>query len=223
MKVTSRERPEQLLKCVKAYIELANNTKDMVWLFTFDEDDKSLDMNFHHQLTELIQATGQGEKSLSVTGKSLGKIHAINRDIDNEFFKSNWDILLNISDDQIPEVKGYDDKIRAAMPDHLDASLWFFDGCQKNINTQEILGKVYFERTGKIYNDSYKSLFSDNEATEVAQRLGKLIKINECIIRHHHPAIMSTVQMDDLYRRNEGFWKHDENIYKIRKAANFYI
>src|SRR5688572_26135831 len=82
LKVTSRERPQILLKTISKYISLANNTKDMVWLFSFDEDDQSVrSAEFHNSMLELIEPLGRGAECLSVTGTSSGKIDAINRDV----------------------------------------------------------------------------------------------------------------------------------------------
>lgn len=217
MKVTSRERPAQLLSTVEKYIQLANNTTDMVWLFSFDEDDDSIrTVDFNQAIIKLLEPTGRG---IAVTEKSESKIHANNRDVNQ--FPIPWDILLNISDDQIPVVKGYDDYIRRAMPDDLDASLWFNDGVQPRINTQEIVGRKYYDRFGYIYHPGYKSFFCDNEATEVAALLGKQIKSKQCIIKHEHYAAGFPQKKDALYTRNDKFWAHDESLYNQRKKINF--
>lgn len=220
MKVTSRSRPLVLLETVREYIRMATNTKDMVWLFSFDEEDGQYNnADFKDKLNDLIwdSESRQGELCL---GQSSGKINAINRDV-NEF-ELGWDILLNISDDQRPIIKGYDDIIRNAMPDYLDASLWFSDG-QPRINTQEILGRVYYERFNYIYHPDYISLWCDNEATEVANMLGKQIKSSKQIIKHYHPAWggSESLPTDDLYRRNDKFWAQDEATFKRRKLINF--
>jgi hypothetical protein len=226
-KVTSRERPDILLSTIKQYIDLAANAKDMRWLFSFDEDDPSIN-EVYKRLTDLIEPTEVGHESLAVVAKSESKIHAINRDVDQyvkQFPNVNWDILLNISDDQTPQVKGYDDVIRKAMPDDLDASVWFNDGWQDRINTQEIVGRKYFDRFGYIYHPSYKSFFCDNEATAVARKLGKLLQSKQSLIRHDHPQWNpnSHIKEDNLYRKNnaKAFWDHDMNNYNERKKRKF--
>jgi len=219
MKVASRERPDQLLKTIAAYIEMANNTKDMVWLFSFDDDDRTATYELNQKIFALIDA--KEINTFIYHKESKNKIHAINRDLDR--FELKWDILLNISDDQMPVIKGYDDQIRSQMPDDLDCSLWFNDGHQDRINTQEIIGKAYFDRTGKIYNSEYSSFFCDNEATEIAEKLGKLKKIPNCIIRHYHPQWddSGAIKNDSLYVRNNGFWKQDQETYNKRKQLKF--
>ena len=220
MKVTSRERPEQLLKTVNAYLELANNPVAMTWLFTLDEDDIRSGPVIIPKIIDLFDQKGLMTGLIKFRiGDSKNKIDAINRDVSGH--DSPWDILLNISDDQHPIVKGYDDKIRNAMPDDLDASLWFFDGAQPRLNTQEIVGRNYYNRFGYIYHPDYKSLFCDNEAHDVAVKLGKQIKSEECIIKHFHPACVPGIKSDELYKKNEGFWHQDQNVYESRKRQNF--
>ena len=218
MKVTSMERPKQLLDTVKSYIEMAANTIDMVWLFSFDSNDESYkDESFLNSLKNMSTLESKGDIWFR---ESTGKINAINRDVNS--FNLHWDILLNISDDQRPIVKGYDNIIRNAMPDHLDASLWFWDGVQPRISTMEILGKTYYQRFNYIYYPEYKSFFCDNESTLVAQKLGKQIKSNNCIIKHeHYAAPNGSMKFDELYKKNNTFWKHDEELYHSRVKVSF--
>jgi len=216
MKFTSRSRYEILKKCVKSYFDMANNTKDMIWAFTIDEDDEDFKlMDFQNFLIDL------GVDYEVFMGISFSKIHAINRDVN--LVKGEWDILLNISDDQLPIVQGYDDIIRGAMPESLDVSLWFLDGHQHDIITQEILGRKYYDNQGYIYYPEYKSFFCDNESTDVARKNGKLVKINNCIIKHFHPVWGANehISEDDLYRRNDSHWQHDQSLFHFRKTNNF--
>ena len=130
---------------------------------------------------------------------------------------------MNISDDQVPVVDGFDNIIRNAMPDHLDASLWFTDG-QDRVNTQEIVGRTYYDRFKYVYHGSYKSLWCDNEATDVAYMLGKQIKGKQ-IVKHLHPAWATladgALPMDGLYELNNKYWAEDEANYNKRRANGF--
>ena len=218
MKVTSRSRPNKLLHCVSEYLRLAQNPTAMTWLITLDHDDESCNnLDFIEKIKNLIPT------AYISFGKSNNKIHAINRDVESFTTCNEWHILLNISDDQHPKVNGYDKIIRESMPNDLDASLWFFDGSQDRINTQEIVGFNYFKRTAKVYNEIYKSFYCDNEATLVAKSLGKLIKINKCIIEHKHPCsqIQDRLSNDQLYDKNQKYWKEDEETFNHRKTINF--
>lgn len=217
MKVTSRERPDILLETVRQYVAMANNTEDMVWLFSFDVDCECSSTYFENKLLKLFIYP----KNVSIIRNvSYNKINAINRDVSS--VTDDWQILLNISDDQRPILKGYDDIIRNAMPDHLDASLWFSDG-QPRVNTQEIVGREYYKRFNCIYHPDYKSLWCDNEATEVAFMLDKQIKSKQQIIKHYHPAWggSESIPNDELYKRNNKFWNEDEATFKRRKQNNF--
>lgn len=217
MKFTSRSRFHQLKDCIMKYYELADDTKNMIWVFSFDTDDDS----FNEKDFKIFM------DNLNVDYKyfldiSQNKIHAINRDVNKI---DDWDILLNISDDQMPTLQGYDNYIRREMDDNNSLSLWFYDGHQHRVNTQEIIGKNYYRIFNYVYHPSYKSLFCDNECTDVGLSLGKLKKFEISIIRHYHPSweVGSVIREDELYRKNQAYWSEDETNYHNRKAQNFPI
>lgn len=216
IKVTSRKRPSELLICIDKAIQLADNPEQLKWLFSFDEDDTL--MNTKELIVEIRKRI---YVPIIIYGNSTDKINAINRDV-NEYGK-DWDILVNLSDDQIAERKGWDSIIKDAMPIHLDASLWFNDGWQDRINTMEILGRNYYNRFNYTYFPQYKSFYCDNEATEVAIQLGKCIQSKECLFRHYHYACTSNSHMkkDETYIKAEANWTYDQTLYKQRKLINY--
>jgi hypothetical protein len=215
MKLTSRSRFSQLKDCVLKYNYLADDVKNMRWVFSFDIDDASYDKVDFDSFLDFLKID-----YVIYQSTSENKIDAINRDISLE---KDWDILLNISDDQMPVVQGYDTLIRQEMDEDNTLSLWFNDGHQDRINTQEIVGYNYYNSLGYIYHPSYKSFFCDNESTEVAIALGKMKKNPTSIIRHFHPdwEVGSVVKHDQLYKRNQSFWSQDEANYNFRKSQNF--
>ena len=136
----------------------------------------------------------------------------------------DYDIILLASDDMVPVVKGYDAIIRQKMsstyPD-TDGALWFNDGYQDRINTLVIIGKKYYDRFGFIYNSVYKSVYCDNEFTDVAKKLNKITYFDEVIIRHEHPGNSSEYLSDSLYLRNAKYWDDDEYTYYYRNAGGY--
>lgn len=147
------------------------------------------------------------------------KVDAINRDL-NEF-DYDWDILVNMSDDMIFTVKGFDDIIRNELI-HLDNLIYFNDGNHNtDLVTMSIMGKDYYKRDSYIYHPSYKSLWCDNEATEIAKERGCFIKSDKLIFKHLHPAwglapndlqYINTESYDSVDRSN--FFKRKQNNWK---------
>jgi hypothetical protein len=219
-KVTSRSRREKLIETLHNLQEFATNPNYLICL-TLDEDDKTcnnpemrsyLDSHFGFELHTFF-------------GRSKSKIHAINRDLEDF---TNWDILVNVSDDQRFTKKGFDNEIRFAF------SLFFpdFDGFvhmrDSNHNpidalcTMSIIGKKYYERDGYIYHPSYQSVYCDNEAQEVAKRRGKYIFIDTILFDHRHPAY-GKAQNDPLYLKNESKAVHlkDHRNFQRRQKTGF--
>jgi hypothetical protein len=155
-------------------------------------------------------------------GRSNSKIEAINRDMPHH---STFDILLLASDDMIPIVYGYDDIIRTKMRENFpdgDGVLWFNDGFrQTKINTLVICGSKYYQRFGYIYYPEYKSLWCDNEFTDVANNLKRQVYFTTVIIKHEHPENVSFVKTDKLYARNNAYFAIDKLLYLSRSRTNF--
>ena len=158
-------------------------------------------------------------------GNNKSKIEAVNADM--EKIEYPWDIVVLVSDDMIPQVRGYDDVIRNYMlskfPD-TDGILWFTDGTQgKNLNTLSIMGRKMYDSFGYIYHPSYKSLFSDTEFTDLCNGslASKCLYIDYCIIRHEHPGTGFKQKQDSLYETNQKYWNEDMLTYIHRKKYNY--
>lgn len=208
MKVTSRARPEQLIRTVQRSLACATNTDDMAWLFTFDQLDQQYDSAPF--LRALRACFHSHQEPRIVFGHSDSKIEAVNRDVPS----TDWDVLVNISDDQRPIVIGYDQAIRSFMPPDLDASLWF-RGELPLINTQEIVGRRYYERFGYTYHPAFRSFYADNLSTAVAMLLGKCVYSAVQIVEHDN----ITAPLDALYVRNAEAWEADQKTHERLTAS----
>lgn len=213
IKYPTRGRPKKSAETLKKYIDMASDMDNIKIIVSIDEDDKTTNANMFTCLSPNIQV---------FVGESLGKVHAINRDIPDP---KTFDILLLASDDMIPIVKNYDTIIRSKMQEHFpdtDGVLFFNDGyLGYNLNTLVICGSHYYSRFGYIYNPQYKSVFCDNEFMEEANRLGRQVYFDEVLIRHEHPANNSSVSTDRLYNENDKFWDLDKKLYNSRKFKNY--
>jgi hypothetical protein len=210
IKFPTRNRHTKAIDVINKYISFATDPDNIQIMVTVDNDDQPEKYVFADR------------RIIVKVGPSNGKIGAINRDIPHE---STFDILLVASDDMIPIVNGYDDIIRSEMyknfPDG-DGVVWFNDGFRQNrINTLVICGSKYYQRFGYIYYPEYKSLWCDNEFTDVASRLRKQVYFDRIIIKHEHPANNSNVNSDELYRRNDRYFSVDKHLYMMRRANNF--
>jgi len=205
LKITSRERPDQCQEAVQSFIHHAKNKSDLILAFALDTDDRTIPkyLKFINDLASL-------PIHLNV-GYSKNKIEAINRGVPDV----DWQVLVNISDDTRCIKKDWDVDIKTWFAVSLDRSLWTFDGIQNRINTHEIVGRDYFDRTELIYPIQYKSFFCDNFTTLEAKLSGKQIKVNTQILVHQHPQSSKfRKDLDSLYKRNEKYWQEDEAQWK---------
>jgi len=205
IKFPTRSRHEKAINTINRYLDFAICPENIHIIVSVDEDDNPEKYTFT-------------DPRISVKiGNPNGKVAAINRDIPDI---STFDILLLGSDDMIPVVEGYDDIIRTKMYENFpdgDGVIWFNDGFrQSRINTLVICGSKYYQRFGYIYYPEYKSLWCDNEFTDIAKSLGKQVYFDTIIIKHEHPANNPNVKSDQLYSLNDTYFSKDRALYMKR-------
>lgn len=171
--------------------------------------------------SELKQVLRKAEWHRVYYSSNRSKIEACNANMSEIDYP--WDIVVLVSDDMVPQVKGYDETIRNYMlANHPDTNgiLWFNDGCQEDrLNTLTIFGRRMYESFGYLYHPAYKSLFCDTELTDLCRTTlkTKTTYIPYCIIRHEHPGTGFSDRMDELYAKNQKFWSADLYTYISRK------
>ena len=219
LKFPTRSRPQQAMMTLQAYINMATNPNKIGIAMSCDTDDDSMTRTLvQDEFARILGGVGWHH---IYYGNSKSKIEACNADMDAIDYP--WDIVMLVSDDMIPIVKGYDDAIRshmmAAFPD-TNGILWFNDGHQgKCLNTLSIMGRKMYESIGYIYNPSYKSFYCDTEFTDMCNTSlkSKCFYIPSCIIRHEHPG-HGYGGFDSLYAKNQTAWVADLNMYISRKT-----
>lgn len=194
-KFASRSRPENFFRGVEN-IYINSRNKDFQILASLDTDDVSMNNE------EVIRRMRNYDKLYFIFGESTNKIHAINRDM---AFANDFDILINMSDDMLFVMDGFDERIEKDFNGDYDQFLHYNDGNQSGtVSTMSIMGKPYYDRFKYIYHPSYESLWCDCEATEVAKQLGKHKYMGNDLIlfRHLHPSF-GLSRYDEQYQKTE--------------------
>lgn len=211
LKCPTRGRRERFLSTIQKWVDFAEKPELLGILVTADKDDLSM--------------RGFGEADLPYVpwkkvcfGTSKTKIEACNADIEKVDWQ--WDIIILVSDDMIPEVRGYDTQIRNAMKS-LDHVVWVYDGFQnERLNTLNIFGRLRYQSWGYLYHPSYKSFFCDNEVTDWCRANSpKCTIIPKVLIRHDHPLATREVS-DGTYMRNSKYHSADSSNYERRRMTS---
>ncbi len=213
VKFPSRGRAEKFMSTLHGYINLSND-KSIQYLISIDNDDIMM---------QDMEERFKNEKNILVySGVSIDKVHAINRDLHRV---PRWDILVLASDDMICQQQGWDDILKKEMEEYFpdtDGVLFHNDGYLKStLNTMVIMGRKYFNRFNYIYHPSYKSLWADNEFTDVAFALGKQKYFDKVLFKHEHFSNNRSVPQDQLMKKNESFYHSDKITFNKRKSINF--
>jgi len=218
-KYTTRERPEWFLRGLKNIVNTLSDLADYEVLVSIDEDDTTMDKQV------IAAASFICDKITWDIGQSRTKIEAINRGVHKA--KTNWQVLLNMSDDMLFQYPSWDKTMLKRINDEWQGSTDFFahfdDGdTGQKIASMSIIGKKYYERTWRIYPREYHSLYADNHVKEEAILLGRYKYFEDVIFKHLHPA-NAPVEQDLLYIRNELYSSIDKEIFNKNKLINFSI
>ena len=223
LKCPTRSRPQRVIQTLDKYIRLANQPSLLGIAVSCDADDASMTRNLVQE--ELRRTIGRAGWSQVFYSNNHSKIEACNADMDRIDYP--WDIVVLVSDDMVPQIKGYDDIIRnhmlAKFPD-TNGILWFNDGYQGDkLNTLCVYGRQFYQRQGYMYHPSYKSLFCDTELTDLCRTDYKdiCLYVAYCIIRHEHPGTGFADRMDALYQANQRYWNADMYNYIARKRYDY--
>lgn len=223
LKCPTRSRPQKVIQTLATYMKLANTPQQIGVAVSCDEDDVSMTRNLVQE--EVLRTLLPAGWSKIFFSPNKSKIEACNANM-NEI-EWQWDIVVLVSDDMIPQLKGWDDVIRnhmlARFPD-TNGILWFNDGHQGDkLNTLCVFGRSMYHSFGYIYHPDYKSLFCDTELTDLCkgQLADKCLYVPYCIIRHEHPGTGYAQNMDALYDRNQKYWNEDMYTYIRRKKYTY--
>lgn len=212
--IASRSRARKCENLIRNVNELCDGN-DHSFVVKYDLDDPC-----HSDYAKMLT---NYTRILAMSGYSDSKISAINRSIP----LYDWDIIVDLSDDFVITRKGFDDIIREHCgPDdciHFPepyATKQNANNRNANIIIMACMGREYYNRFGYIFNPEYKSLFCDNEVTDVAKILGRYKYVDEDIFYHAHPNA-GYGKADKQTRHTESFWDTDKATYMRRKAKNF--
>ncbi len=209
-KMPSRGRPERFKSTLQTHLNCLSGKYNYKFIFSFDNDDETM------KGQDILDFLNQTNIDYEVNfGDNKNKIEAINANMDNRDF----DILVLIADDQIATMGNYDERIVEIFEksEHgLDSMIHFYTPRWSfELDVWNIMGKKYYDRFGYIYHPSYKSIFADNEYTEVAVMLNRRIMSELCPFFHDWKGGDYT-EVKNWYFNND-----DSRTYEERKKLNF--
>lgn len=220
IKFPTRNRPDKFKTVFSKYISFLSGHHDVRFVVSMDENDTTMNTPDMREWLENCRKTNNTDIKYCY-GHSKTKIEACNADMDGE----DGDVLLLASDDMMPVEIGYDDIIfkcfDQVFPD-FDGAIKFWDGLRPKedlLMTLTVMGFPLYKQFGYIYNPEYKSLYCDNEQTQVCASLNKLRRCDLCIIQHQ----WTSDPFDTLHARNENaeMYGVDGDTFKRRAANKF--
>ncbi len=217
-------RPDKFLNVLDKYITTCSVWNKIFFNINCDSQDTTMTNPYVQERIKYILT-----KRIEVDGvinydNDTDKISAINSNMEDKSF----DIVICASDDMVPKMFSWDQKIVEAMEKYfpnLDGCVHFDDGnTNGKLITFSILGKVLYDHFGYIYHPDYKSLYCDDEFTQVVRAMGKERYIDEVIISHEHYSVKGTDNYGDLdmsARKTLHYSGRDHMVFNKRKELGF--
>jgi hypothetical protein len=210
VRMPTRGRPLQAIETLTKYRAMAGMPVEIE--VVIDSDDETM---VRAEVLQRLRALG----CVITVGEHRSKVEAVNAGR-----VKDWDVLLLASDDQVPVAEGYAKRAMDAMLEHfpmLDGCVYFNDGYQgERIVTLPIIGRRLYAQFGSVYDSAYKSLWCDQEQTDVYSAMRRLAYVPEVIIEHQHH-VTGMTKLDQLYIRNDALWDEDKATYERRRARQF--
>lgn len=217
-------RPEKFLSVLNKYISTCSTWNKIFFNINCDVDDDTMNNAYVQERVKYLLGKRHEVDGVINYDKDTDKISAINANIDNKSF----DVIVCASDDMVPKVYSWDQKIAQAMSENfpdLDGCVHFNDGnTNGELITFSILGRKLYEHFGYIYHPDYKSLYCDDEFTQVVKQMGKEKYIDEVIITHEHYSIEGSEnhgQMDYAAAKTLHYSGRDNFVFNKRKELGF--
>lgn len=218
IRMPTRARPVQALEVLGKYRDMA--VEHVAIEVIIDEDDATCnETNFLQKLSDLDCKVTIGKHKNKIEACNAGRV-------------DDWAVLVLASDDMVPVVKGYDQKILEAFEKHFpmrDGALNYADGYNSLHNrpgdpvtcTLPVIGRHLYEQYGcYVYYPEYKSIYCDTDMTFLFTSMKRMVFIDEMIIEHKHPAAGKATN-DELYQHNSKHDEPDRMLFEMRKAHNF--
>jgi Glycosyl transferase family 2 len=220
-KYPTRQRPEQFKSTFQRYFEYLSWEHEYQFVISMDNDDTTMNNEDIRAFLDNYRKSVQIEYYYK---ESKNKIDAINRDM----IAPCVDIIVLVSDDMIPQVKGFDkiivEQMKKNFPDY-DGMLNFNDGLRQDwptLCTLTIYGIKYYRRFNYIYHPDYESVVADIEQTQVGRLLKRIVDIDQVIIRHEWT---NPIYNDELRSKTENaeVYQKDRQVFETRLAKKFDI
>ncbi|MES2179826.1 MAG: glycosyltransferase [Gemmatimonadota bacterium] len=219
VRMPTRARPQQALEVLAKYRDMAIG--HVAIEVVIDEDDRlSNNTQFLQRLAELDCTVTVGRHKSKIEACNAGRV-------------CDWGVLVLASDDMVPVMRGYDQRILAAFEKHfplLDGAICFDDGYNKDhvregepvTCTLPVLGRHVFEEVlgGYVYHPEYRSIFCDTDQTFLLNNMKRMVFVDEIVVEHRHFA-NSKATFDELYKHNSRHDEHDQKLFEERRAAEF--
>lgn len=217
-KYPSRGRPLLFVKTLQRYLYLMSGKHDCDFLIAMDTDDETMNTVLMRQMIKQLDDSYPRSRVMFYYKAHDNIVEVVNEHLDEQDF----DIVMAIGDDFLPQEANYDEIIVNAMKESwpkLDGAIYFNDGVVgEKFALAPILGRELYKERGYFFDPVFRFGEADREISIVLRIQNKLQYYPEVLfvhdLQHHH--------QDDIYTRTRKMRIDDQRTFKVRKMAGYY-
>ena len=175
----TRGRPEQAIAAMKMWVTNCSSHNNIEYILSLDLDDAS------NYLNEVVLGLGKLDLKIAIN-PNTNVVEALNVGARLATGK----VIIYLSDDlECPPC--WDTLIQEAVAFNADRqfALFVFDGNRRDLQTQAILSKLYYDRWGYIYYPEYKSMCADDDYMARAIAAKVVIDGTHLTFKHNHYSV----------------------------------
>ena len=204
----SRQRVARAEEALLEWTSKRSNLHDIEYILSVDADDPAL---------RGYRALAARHGVALIVGPNRTVVEAVNRGAS----ASNGNLLVNSADDfGCPE--GWDLALADLAGDRRDIAIFVSDGYENRLMTLQIIGRDFYARLGHLFHPAYRSMFADDDLTDVARRAGVLIDARHLLFPHRHfIAGMSEIDVTYARENSDSAWFDGWRVYRKRTLTQF--
>ena len=204
----SRQRVARAESALLEWTSKCSGLHDIEYILSVDADDPEL---------PAYQSLANRHHVALIAAPNRTMVEAVNRGAS----ASTGELLVLASDDfGCPD--GWDRALADVAGGRPDIAIHVSDGYENRILTLPVVGRDLYTRLGYLFHPAYRSMFADDDLTDVARRANALVDARHLLFPHRH-FIPRLADKDPTYARqnSDRSWFHGWRVHRKRILTQF--
>lgn len=203
----SRKRIEMAEGAVREWLANRSGEHEVEYILSVDSDD---DVEGYRRMADRmgVRLVANPNRSMVAASNSAAA-------------ESSGDLLIVVSDD-FGCPPDWDLELARVVGDRRDVAVLVHDGGPARITTLPIVGRELYRQWGFVLHPGYRSMFSDDDLTEHARLIGRLVDARHLVFQHRHvSAGLSPLDETYQHENSDDAWWTGRRLLQRRRVMRF--